>query len=416
MLRGFQKLNSESLRGFQNLSRDFMTEISIVIPTYNHARYVAQAIDSALGQTHAEREIIVVDDGSTDGTQAVLQEYGERIVSIRQANAGLSAARNAGLALARGEYVLFLDADDLIPPHKLAMQGAYLDAHPEYGLTYGAWQHIDAGGGQLLREVRPRRSGAVLHALLRREFFPAIGSVLVRRSCFDHVGNFDPALRAAEDMDMWLRIAVAGYRFGYQDEVLFYYRDTPGSMSTRLENQLHYELRRIDKFFASPDLPVGCAEMRGIAVAAIYFEYAARYTGAGDAHAAKRCLEAALSIGPELAADDEWMIGWISGFLASFISSSNSHESAPEILDQLIMTLPRSEQQQQRMRRRAQGRMHADALFRAYDGWLRNGAWRHILPALSCEPQLLSNRGFWKVAMAAVVGATRPQSESRQLA
>jgi tetratricopeptide (TPR) repeat protein len=310
--------------------------------------------------------------------------------------------------------VLFLDADDLIPPHKLATQGAYLDAHPEYGLTYGAWQHIDAGGRQVLREVRPRRSGAVLHALLRREFFPAVGAVLVRRSCFDYVGNFDPALRAAEDMDMWLRIAAAGYRFGYQDEVLFYYRDTLGSMSTRLENQLHYELRRIDKFFASPDLPVGCANLRGIAVAAIYFEYAARYTGAGNIHAAKRCLEAALSIGPELAADDEWVIGWISGFLESCVGERDAnYESAAEILDRLIGMLPGSEEKQQRLRRRAQGRMHADALFRAYDGWLESGAWRHILPALSCEPQLFANRGFWKVAFAAVVGATRPQPGSR---
>lgn len=371
--------------------------VSIVIPAYNHARYVSQAIDCALGQTYVNREVIVVDDGSTDETQAVLSRYENRIINVRQTNAGLSAARNAGLAVARGEYVLFLDADDLIPHHKLDVQVKYLDAHPELGLTYSAWQHIDASAAHVTREVHPRREGVVLKPLLRREFFPAIGSVLMRRRCIDEVGVFDPALRAAEDMDMWLRIALAGYRFGYQDEVLFFYRELPGSMSTQLANQLHYELRRIDKFFSSPTLPPGLAGEWGVSVAAIYFEYVTRYLLAQDEAAAQRCLGAALFAGPELADDEEWIVSWLSGSLNG-IEARRSFE----YLDRIVQLLPGSVERRERVRRRAYGRMHADLLYRAHDRGHRDAAWQSILPALTGEPRFWSNRGFWKVALASI--------------
>ena len=105
--------------------------VSVVVPAYNYARYLPKAIDSALGQTHPPLEVIVVDDGSTDDTPRVLAAYADRIRVIRQANQGAGAARNAGIAAARGEYVAFLDSDDLWHPRKLELQLARFASDPE---------------------------------------------------------------------------------------------------------------------------------------------------------------------------------------------------------------------------------------------------------------------------------------------
>lgn len=105
--------------------------VSVIIPTFNYARFLPHAIDSVLAQTYQRKECIVVDDGSTDSTPEVLWHYETRIKVVTQPNRGLSAARNAGMAAARGDYLSFLDADDWSEPDKLAVQVAYLDEHPE---------------------------------------------------------------------------------------------------------------------------------------------------------------------------------------------------------------------------------------------------------------------------------------------
>ena len=137
-----------------------MKTISVIIPAYNYARYLAEAIDSALGQTYAPLEVIVVDDASTDDTPRVLAAYGQRIRAIRQPNGGAGAARNTGIAAARGEYVAFLDADDVWLPRKLELQMALFDADPALGLIHGgkgatdgiqydALAFLNDNGGQL---------------------------------------------------------------------------------------------------------------------------------------------------------------------------------------------------------------------------------------------------------------------------
>src|SRR3954470_1810603 len=117
--------------------------VSVIIPTYNYARYLPQAIDSALGQTHAPLEVIVVDDGSTDDTPRVLEAYASRIRVIRQANQGAGAARNAGIAAARGEYVAFLDSDDLWRRDKLELQLARFREEPDLGLVHAGVETVD---------------------------------------------------------------------------------------------------------------------------------------------------------------------------------------------------------------------------------------------------------------------------------
>lgn len=188
-----------------------MPKVSVIIPTFNRASYVCEAIDSVLAQTYQDLEIIVVDDGSTDDTLPVLETYGERLRLLRQKNSGPAVARNRGIFAARGEYIAFLDSDDLWVPSKLEKQVAVLDSEPEIGLVYTdcfkgkSLEDITNGSGGCYAEWAPQ-SGDIFGQLTRLNLV-ATPSVLVRFAVLRRVGIFDPLLRRGEDYDLWLRIA-----------------------------------------------------------------------------------------------------------------------------------------------------------------------------------------------------------------
>lgn len=196
--------------------------VSCVIPTYNRAELVQRAIDSVLAQTCPVDEIVVIDDGSTDGTgEALRARYGERIVYRWQANAGVSAARNAGLALARGRYIALLDSDDLWFPEKTALQAAYLDAHPQIGMVLCDVARIGPDGRRIdvfrRRDVLPHDGWVLAEVLANPALAPA--SAMFRREVYADVGGFDTGLRTAEDLDFHLRVA-RRWRIGVVEQVL----------------------------------------------------------------------------------------------------------------------------------------------------------------------------------------------------
>lgn len=196
--------------------------VSAIIPTYNRRELVRQAIHSALGQTLRIDEIIVVDDGSTDGTaQALREEFGDRIIYVYQPNAGVSAARNRGMALARGRYLALLDSDDEWLPRKTEQQVAWLDAHADFGMVLCDVERIDARG-QFIDRFRRRDSipedGWVLPWVLQNPALAPV-SAMFRREVHDDIGGFDESLATAEDLDFHLRIA-RRWQIGIIDEVL----------------------------------------------------------------------------------------------------------------------------------------------------------------------------------------------------
>jgi len=200
-----------------------MPRVTVVIPTYNRARFIAEAIKSVLEQTFRDFELIVVDDGSTDDTAAVVSRFTDpRLRYVYQTNQERSAARNHGIRLAQGEYVAFLDSDDVWLPAKLEYQVALLDARPAVGLAYtGAYIFED----QLtFTEQRPRWRGQVLKALLMEDnvVCGSGATPLVRRACFARVGGFDEtaSIYGVEDWDMWVRLATAGYEFDFVSQPL----------------------------------------------------------------------------------------------------------------------------------------------------------------------------------------------------
>lgn len=208
--------------------------VSVIIPNYNYARFLPQAIDSALAQTYAPVEIIVVDDGSQDASLEVLKSYGARIRWIAQQNQGVAAARNHGVRLSQGRYLAFLDADDYWLPAKLERQMARFFQDPELGLVYCGADEFNEQGTQSLRQ--DGMGGWVLHELLllrRPAFFGGGSGFVMSRALFDEVGGFDEALSTSADWDLACRLA-ARRPFGFVPEVLLKYRLHHSNMHTNV--------------------------------------------------------------------------------------------------------------------------------------------------------------------------------------
>jgi glycosyltransferase involved in cell wall biosynthesis len=183
--------------------------VSVIIPAFNVSPFIRQAVASALGQTVADIEVLVIDDGSTDGTVEQLTEISDpRLRIIRQAHTGVAFSRNAGIHLARAGYIGFLDGDDLWLPHKLEKHLALLEEHPNADLTFSLSRMIDACGRDHGLPL-PKLSGIVtFQELLRENLVRTSSSVVLRKEAILRAGFFDSHLVPCEDHDMWLRIAM----------------------------------------------------------------------------------------------------------------------------------------------------------------------------------------------------------------
>ncbi|HRW06591.1 MAG TPA: glycosyltransferase [Caldilineaceae bacterium] len=222
--------------------------ISVVIPTYNHERFLVDALDSVLSQSYPYIEIIVVDDGSTDNTPAVMTRYGNRVRYIRQENRGLSGARNTGIQASQGEYIALLDADDFWENNYLREVHAALVADSGLGAVHTGMRFVDAEGNpQAQPGTATVPADQMYERLLDGEFF-APSAVLVRRTVLAAVGLFDLDLRASEDWEIWLRVSRA-YRFGGIAKPLLNYRVHGSNMSGNPEQMLRYQLLTLVKHF-----------------------------------------------------------------------------------------------------------------------------------------------------------------------
>lgn len=208
--------------------------VSIILPTYNRAALLPRAVTSALAQTHPDFELIIVDDGSSDDTTAVVRTFADpRIVYLRRRHGGAAAAENAGLGIARGRFIAFLDDDDEWLPAKLAAQmTAFAEEPPETGVVYTGYWRLQ--GGRRSYGPSPsisRRHGDVHRDIVRCRTVVPLVCALVRRECFAVVASFDEALPTSNDYDLWIRMS-KHYRFRHLPEPLVLVHGTPGSMST----------------------------------------------------------------------------------------------------------------------------------------------------------------------------------------
>ena len=206
--------------------------VSVVIPCYNQARYLGEAIESVLAQGYGRAEVIVVDDGSTDGTAEVAARY-PAVRCVRQENSGRPAvARNRGLRESRGEYIVFLDADDRLLPGALEAGARLLDESPECAFVAGRCRAMSPEGIPLAAVSASPAETDFYSALLRKNYIWTPGSVMFRRSAVEGVGGFDTdeGKKGAEDYDLYLRITGRSHA-RFHDAVVLEYRDHGDSLS-----------------------------------------------------------------------------------------------------------------------------------------------------------------------------------------
>ena len=211
--------------------------VSVVIPAYNAGAVLADTITSALDQTYAPIEVVVVNDGSTDDTAAVAASFGDRITYVEQANAGPAAARNAALRVARGELAALLDADDLWMPTRIERCVEILQARPEVGMVTTDAYLIEEGVktekrsyGDRRRYPFPAHEDDQIAEIARRNFL--FVGVVFRRSLVDACGDLDERIWGAEDYDLWTRFLISGSRAAFVNEPLGWYRRQEGSVSS----------------------------------------------------------------------------------------------------------------------------------------------------------------------------------------
>ncbi len=204
--------------------------VSVIIPCYNQAHFLGDAIQSCLAQTYSNLEVVVVNDGSPDNTSEVARAYGERVRLVEQENAGLSAARNTAIMNARGEFIVLLDADDRLLPDCVEARLKMISASSRIGAAIGAWWQTYEDGSRRLFGDRPR-PGGVLGArdYIRGSVAPPCG-MLIRKRAFVECGWYDPFLKSFEDWDMMMRISLK-WTIAYETTPRSEWRQVSGSMS-----------------------------------------------------------------------------------------------------------------------------------------------------------------------------------------
>lgn len=211
-----------------------MPNVSVIIPAYNVAPFIAETVESLFAQTYQDFEAILINDGSTDDTETRIAPYRDRLVYIRQPNRGVMAARNAGLKVARGRYIALLDSDDLLLPNFLEVLVGMLDSDQTLSVAYPnaryfGWPKHD---GKLHQDVFPVSEPVTFDRVLRRECY-IFGLLVFRRELLETVGGYDENLegQGAEDFELWLRMLQHGCRFKFTREVLALYRWRQDSLS-----------------------------------------------------------------------------------------------------------------------------------------------------------------------------------------
>jgi glycosyltransferase involved in cell wall biosynthesis len=232
-------------------------KVSVVVPAFNVARFVGECLASVRAQTLADWECIVVDDGSSDATAQRVREIADpRIRLIVQSNRGASAARNAGLAAARGTYLHFLDGDDLLHPQALRRLASRLDAHPQAVAAYGTvWAIFEDGRPYPQKPLHRRsfRSGQVLEPMLRGEIFLLMGSTMLRTQAARELGGFKTDLRLSEDWEFWCRVAARGeLRFAGAEPEVSYVRVRAESSSRLLSPAWENHLPTLEAVISNP--------------------------------------------------------------------------------------------------------------------------------------------------------------------
>ncbi len=383
---------------------------SIIIPNYNHARFIGDAINSVLNQTCPDHEVIVVDDGSRDDSRQVIAQFGDKVNSIFQDNQGLSAARNIGIQAARGAFIGVLDADDMYEPDFIETLVSQMESRPDADGIYCGYRFVDEANRPLpqveAREVPP---DDLFQALVDGNFLVP-EAMLVRNYCYEKAGFFDTSLSALEDLDMWLRIA-AQFKIIHTTEVLTRHRILSGSMSSDPDRQYRNRMSVLSKHFGAEPVKGGAwAEAQRNAYGHGYLTSAVEYLQVQNESRAYDCIYSMVNACPDLLTSMETFYelgcggqpkGWRGDF--SSLDLLSNYQMVMRLLEKLS-NAPELDQFK-RVKRLAYANTYYAFGLLAY-GQGRTGAARnYFLGALKYSPDLLVDRRFAGFGMRFLLGA-----------
>lgn len=245
-----------------------MPIISVVIPAYNAEKTIKETINSVLNQTFQDWELIIINDGSSDQTGEIIQKIiDSKIKLFSYQNAGVSISRNRGIAKASGEFIAFLDHDDLWTPDKLELQLQALQEHSNAALAYSWTDHCDESGKVIALGRHITMQGNIYENLLVDNFLDTASNPLIRKSALDEVGQFDPTINSSGEWDLWLRLA-SRYPFVGISKTQVFHRVSSGAMSASIESHKKECLEVIERTFKQA--PESIQHLKKASLANIY--------------------------------------------------------------------------------------------------------------------------------------------------
>jgi len=352
-------------------------------------------VQSVYQQTFQDFEVIIVDDGSTDNTRDIVRGFTDtRFQYIHQSNRGLASARNTGLRAATGEFVAFLDADDIFLLCKLEVQVGWFRAHEDFGFNAGGWNYIDKDG-KLIGDYKPWLNPSELNVqnwLFNCHVNPV--SVLVQMQWIKKVGGFDESLKQVEDWDMWLRLAYAGCKMGWVNEVVCSYRFSPGQMTRNAAVQTRACVQMMDKFFNQVGLPSELENLKPQIYSHLYIVCAGREYGARQYQDAQESVAQAIKYDPRLLGK------WDTEQVRMLLSWVNNPGFDGDLIDRVNCVFNNLPDEAAGIRARkgwALGEMGLKTLFTAH----QSRDWRQVrraalIVALNA-PHRMNNRGIWLI-------------------
>ncbi|MEM8861680.1 MAG: glycosyltransferase [Chloroflexota bacterium] len=362
------------------------SKVDIIIPAYNQGHYLQASVESALNQTWGNIEVIIVDDGSTDNTAEVAQTFSDpRVTYIYQENAGLSAARNTGIRHSTGEYISFLDSDDLFFPKKLELLLDAMHKSPELGLCAGKAILIDENGVPKGRNYGKGMPNAPEEWLLGNRIH--VGSVLVKSEWLQKTEPFDENLRACEDWDMWLRLSLIGCPMGWIPDNVSQYRVHSQQMTREAVRMKTAMFTVLDKILDEP-LSKDWREMAEKAKASALVRAAARAFLAGDSDAASKDISEAVQIAPGLKAEQGTELIQMLKNWAHAPSSADPFEYMVSVFDHMPAEVEISDT----TRKHELRSLAINLAFENYSQGEKAGVRRHFLEAAKIDPSAVMNR------------------------
>lgn len=374
-----------------------MPRVSVIIPTFNRASMIQEAIESVLAQTYHDFEIIVVDDGSTDDTRQIIEAiHDERIHYCFQPNQGCAVARNNAAALSQGQYLVFLDSDDILSANALAFLAAQLDRRPDVGLVAGGFRHVNVKR-RVLREIRPwaHHPSITLESLLFYGLTPP-SAVMIRRDWFERAGRFDPKFGGAEDLDFWYRLMLVGCRMIWKQSIVCEYRIHDSNITNNINQNCAVVFAVLDDLFARPDLPAEITRRKQEIYTRWRLVEIGRLFAMDQMEDARALLKAALLLDPMLAQNHKRLTNAIVDW-----QKSVEVKDPARFLERVFESLP-PEIASGKFRESVLASCRKSTFYDAYVQHRYNIVQKSWIEIVKREPMWLFNRGGWSILLQSI--------------